>query len=54
MLVRVSGVLVGMHWGLLGIAWAYVLGGYGFLFYPTWSLAGGLIGLHFGYLIVSQ
>ena len=40
MLVRVAGVLIGMQWGLLGIAWAYVLGGYLFLLYPTWSSAG--------------
>jgi PST family polysaccharide transporter len=53
MLVRVSGVLVGMHWGLSGIAWAYVVGGYAFLLYPTCSLAGGLIGLRFGDLLKS-
>ena len=37
MFVRVVGVLIGMHWGLLGIAWAYVLGIYLCLLYPTWS-----------------
>jgi hypothetical protein len=36
-----------MQWGLLGIAWAYMLGGYLCLMYPTWSLAGRLINLHF-------
>jgi PST family polysaccharide transporter len=51
--VRVSGVLIGMHWGLVGIAWAYVVGGYAFLLYPTCSLAGGLIGLRFGDLLKS-
>jgi O-antigen/teichoic acid export membrane protein len=53
MLVRVSGVLIGMHWGLPGIAWAYVVGGYVFLLYPTCSLAGGLIGLRFSDLLKS-
>jgi O-antigen/teichoic acid export membrane protein len=51
MLVRVAGVLIGMHWALLGIAWAYLLGGYTFLLYPTLSLAGGLIGLRFTSLL---
>ena len=51
MLVRVAGVLIGMRWGLLGVAWAYVLGGYLFLLYPTWSLAGHLIGLRFAELL---
>jgi O-antigen/teichoic acid export membrane protein len=51
MVVRIAGVLIGMHWGLLGVAWAYVLGGYLFLLYPTWSLAGRLIGLRFADLL---
>ena len=33
LLVRVAGVLIGMHWGLIGIAWAYVLGGFACLLY---------------------
>jgi len=45
--IRVAGVLIGMHWGILGIAWAYVLGVYGCVLYPTWSAAGRLIGLRF-------
>jgi hypothetical protein len=51
MAVRVIGVFIGMHWGLLGIAWAYVVGGYGCLLYPTWSSAGQLIGVRFGELL---
>lgn len=45
--IRVAGVLIGMHWGILGIAWAYVLGVYGCVLYPTWAAAGRLIGLRF-------
>ena len=48
MIVRVAGVLIGMHWGLIGIASAYVIGGYVFLMYPTMYLAGSLINLRFG------
>jgi O-antigen/teichoic acid export membrane protein len=51
MFARIVGVLIGMRWGLLGIAWAYVLGSYLCLLYPTWSLAGGLIGLRFSELV---
>ena len=42
-LVRVVGVLIGVHWGLMGVAWAYVLGTYVFICYPTWSKAGRLL-----------
>ena len=47
MVVRIAGVFIGMQWGLLGVAWAYMLGGYLCLLYPTWSSAGHLIGLRF-------
>lgn len=50
-LVRVVGVLVGVHWGIIGLAWAYVLGGYIFIFYPTWSSAGRLVNLRFTELL---
>ena len=45
--VRAAGVLIGAHWGLVGVAWAYVLGSYLFLCYPTWSSAGRLLNLSF-------
>jgi PST family polysaccharide transporter len=44
---RVAGVVIGMRWGILGIAWAYVLGVYVCVLYPSWSAAGRLIGLRF-------
>lgn len=47
LLARLAGVLVGFHWGILGIAWAYVLGVYACVLYPAWSGAGRLIGLRF-------
>lgn len=49
--VRAAGVLIGVHWGLLGVAWAYVLGTYVFVWYPTWSRAGGLLNLKFSELL---
>jgi PST family polysaccharide transporter len=45
--VRAIGVLIGTHWGLMGVAWAYVLGGYLFIWYPTWSSAGRIVNLSF-------
>ncbi len=46
-LIRVIGVLIGAHWGIMGVAWAYVLGTYVFICYPTWSSAGRLVSLRF-------
>jgi len=51
MLVRGVGVLIGVHWGLLGIAWAYVVGGYVALMLPTWAAAGRLIGVGLGEMV---
>jgi len=45
--VRAIGVLIGAHWGLMGVAWAFVIGGYVFIWYPTWSRAGRLVNLSF-------
>lgn len=46
-LIRVVGVLIGARWGIIGAAWAYVLGTYIFICYPTWSSAGRLVNLGF-------
>lgn len=50
-IVRATSVLIGLHWGLVGVAWAYVLGSYLFILYPTWSSAGRLVNLGFGELL---
>lgn len=51
-LIRVVGVLVGAHWGgIMGVAWAYVLGTYVFICYPIWSSAGRLVNLGFKQLL---
>jgi amino acid adenylation domain-containing protein len=42
---RLVGVAIGLHWGLLGIVSAYVVGVYTCVLYPTWSAAARLIGL---------
>jgi PST family polysaccharide transporter len=50
-LVRVVGVFVGAQWGLMGVAWAHVLGTYLFICYPTWSCAGRVVSLPFTALV---
>jgi|HubBroStandDraft_1064217.scaffolds.fasta_scaffold20350_2 O-antigen/teichoic acid export membrane protein len=45
MLVRTAGVLIGAHWGLIGVSWAYVIGTYCLVWYPTWRSASRLLHL---------
>jgi O-antigen/teichoic acid export membrane protein len=51
--VRIIAVLIGSHWGLMGVAWAYVIGGYVFIWYPTWAGAGRLVDLRFRALLAN-
>jgi O-antigen/teichoic acid export membrane protein len=50
-LVRAAGAAAGVSWGIAGVAWAYVAGSYGFLWYPTWRSAGKLVGLRFNRMV---
>jgi O-antigen/teichoic acid export membrane protein len=50
-LVRVVGVLIGARWGIIGVAWAYALGSYLFICYPTWSSAARLVDLGFAEIL---
>jgi O-antigen/teichoic acid export membrane protein len=45
--VLVSAFLVGLKWGVMGVAIAYVTAYYGILWYPLWAIAGKLIDLKF-------
>jgi O-antigen/teichoic acid export membrane protein len=49
--VRAAGVLIGVHWGLPGVAWAYVVGSYALVGYPTWLTAGRVLNLSFRELL---
>ena len=42
--------LIGIHWGVLGVAWAYCLFSL-VAWYPLWAFCGSLIGLSFGELV---
>lgn len=46
-LVRCVAFLIGIQWGIVGVAYAYVLSGYVILWYPAWAIPGRLIGLTF-------
>ena len=49
--VRIAGVLIGIRWGLVGVACAYVIGSYFLILTPTWMAAGRLIGVRILQLI---
>jgi O-antigen/teichoic acid export membrane protein len=49
--VRAIEVLIGAHWGLMGVAWAFVIGGYVFIWYPVWAGAGRLVNVSFTALL---
>jgi PST family polysaccharide transporter len=51
--VRACGAAGGISRGVIGVAWAYVLGSFGFLGYPTWHLAGSLVGLRFKQIVAN-
>jgi len=40
-------IIIGLHWGVLGVAWAYTLSCYIILWYPSWAIPGRLINLSF-------
>jgi O-antigen/teichoic acid export membrane protein len=50
-LVRAVGAAAGIPWGVTGVAWSYVVGSYGFLWYPTWRSAGSLVNLRFNRML---
>jgi O-antigen/teichoic acid export membrane protein len=46
-IIRITAFIIGLRWGILGIAVAYLLSGYLILWYPSWAIPGKLIGLRF-------
>jgi O-antigen/teichoic acid export membrane protein len=45
--VRISSMILGLHWGIVGVAIGYVASGCLFLTYPGWRIAGNLINIRF-------
>lgn len=48
--VRSLAFVIGLHWGILGVAVAYVVSDYA-LFYPSWAIPGRLIGMTVGEIV---
>jgi O-antigen/teichoic acid export membrane protein len=44
---------VGVRWGVLGVAWAYVLVGYTILWYPAWRIPFALVDLKFSTVLLN-
>jgi O-antigen/teichoic acid export membrane protein len=51
--IRIISMVIGLHWGITGVAAAYVIGGYTFLTYPGWTIAGRLINLRFSEMVLN-
>jgi O-antigen/teichoic acid export membrane protein len=49
--IYIISFVIGIHWGIIGIATAYVLSGYLILWYPAWAIPGRLINLRFGEML---
>lgn len=45
--VKIASIIIGLHWGAVGVAAAIVLSGYIILWYPSWAIPGRLIDLTF-------
>ncbi len=50
-IVRAIAFIIGLRWGILGVATAYVLSGYVILWYPAWAIPGRLINLKFSEML---
>ena len=50
-LVTGSAFVIGLRWGIMGVAVAYMLSGYIILWYPSWTIPGRLINLGFGEML---
>jgi len=49
--VRLTAILIGLRWGIIGVAAAWVASGYIVLWYPSWTIAGRLIGLSWSRMV---
>ena len=50
-IVYIISFIIGLRWGVIGVAAAYVLSGYILLWYPSWAISGRLINLRFSEMI---
>jgi len=52
-IVYAAAFLVGLRWGVRGVAGAYALSGFLILWYPSWRVAGKIIGLTFSRMVAN-
>jgi len=45
--------LIGLRWGVIGVAGAYAASGFFLLWYPSWRIAGKIIGLAFSHMVAN-
>jgi PST family polysaccharide transporter len=50
-IVRTAGFIIGLRWGVMGVAISYFITGYFILWYPSWSISGRLIDLKFSEML---
>jgi PST family polysaccharide transporter len=51
--VRATAVIIGLRWGVLGVAVSYAVSGSVILWYPGWAIPGKLVGLRFREMVVN-
>jgi O-antigen/teichoic acid export membrane protein len=51
--VYAAAFLLGLRWGVRGVAWAYAASGFLLLWYPSWRIAGRIIGLNFSRMVAN-
>ncbi|MHB9155432.1 MAG: glycosyltransferase, partial [Endomicrobiales bacterium] len=47
----IASFVIGLRWGVAGVAWAYLICNYAVLWYPSWRVAGRLVGLRPGEVV---
>jgi O-antigen/teichoic acid export membrane protein len=52
-IITVASFFVGIRWGAIGVAWAYVVTGYVILWYPAWRIPFALISLTFSEMLAN-
>ena len=52
-IVYAAAFLIGLRWGMLGVAGAYAASGFFLLWYPSWRIAGNIIGLTFSRMVTN-
>ncbi len=52
-IIRVSAFVIGLRWGVMGVALAYLISGHLFLTGPSWIVAGRLIDMSFSKMVTN-